>query len=47
VGQVCREDAFVKDKDIKFIFDEWGNRNRSMAEMPAEAAEASCSQPEC
>jgi alpha-N-arabinofuranosidase len=22
----------LKDKDIKFIFDEWGNRNRSMAE---------------
>jgi alpha-L-arabinofuranosidase len=22
---------FLKDKDIKFIFDEWGNRNRTMA----------------
>ena len=24
----------LKDKDIKFIFDEWGNRNRSMAGNP-------------
>jgi hypothetical protein len=35
----------LKDKDIKFIFDEWGNRMRSAwREM---AAEASCGKPEC